>query len=194
MLMTRDQQKLFDVIRHTGYLTAIHARRLLDKSVPVGSTGPVERAVHSGYPLRVLGQLQYLQKIRLNRGDVACLPHLVDSPVDHDMLSAIDVMLDLSGNAPVAVSSRKPPFKLCFLSQCGDRLGSYGIVAAPSGDERRVCLMLDEYAKDGAGNDLDSRTVVFVLRDPGLREAFNTSLPHYFAVFDAGKYRYFKGA
>jgi hypothetical protein len=135
-----------------------------------------------------------LQKIRLNRDGVACLSHLVDSPVDCDLLSAIDVMLDLSGNTPIVVSSKKPPFKLCFLSQRGDRLGSYGVITASPGDERRVCLMLDEYARDSAGNGLDSRTAIFILRNPDRRNMFTTSLPHCFAVFDAGKYRYFKGA
>jgi hypothetical protein len=183
MIMTLGQNRLLDIIRRTGYLTTIHAYRLLDKPAPTG------QSASSDYPARVLKQLQHMQKIRLNANGAACLPHLADMPVDYDMLSTIDVMLDLSGNDPIAVSSKKPPFKLCFLSQRGDRLGSYGVVIAQPGDERRVCCSLG-----GCVSDIfDSRTVVFVLRNPRQRDMFKTPLPHYFAVFDAGKYRYFRG-
>jgi hypothetical protein len=188
MIVTRNQQKLLDIIRCTGYLATIHAYRLLDK--PDAGERETGGFASSDYPVRVLWQLQNLQKIRLNADGVACMPHLVDSPVDHDMLNAIDIMLDLSANAPLSVSSKKPPFKLCFLSQRGDKLGSYGVVTAQAGDERRVCRAINETGDNG----LESRTVIFILSDPEQRDLYSTSLPHYFAISSYGKYRYFKGA
>jgi hypothetical protein len=137
------------------------------------------------YPMRVLNQLRHLGKIRLGGDGIAVLPRLAVKGVDDDMLDALDVMLDISNGAPAAIASGVPPFKLCFLAERGDRLASYGVVTAAPGDERRVCFLLDA--------DKTERTVIFITRDAARTERLTTALPHYFAVRDGGRLRYFKG-
>ncbi|MDR1065716.1 MAG: DUF5697 family protein, partial [Oscillospiraceae bacterium] len=161
----------------TGYLAERQAGVLLG-----------ERA--EGHPARVLNQLRHLGKVRL-AGDrldgdgIAVLPRLADKSVDSDMLAAVDVMLDISNGAPAAIASDRPPYKLCFLAERGDRLSSYGVVAAAPCEELRVNFLLD--------SDKTERTVIFITRDAAQTERFTTALPHYFAVRDGGRFRYFRG-
>jgi hypothetical protein len=177
LLLTLDQRRLLEVITCTGYLTERQAGVLLG-----------ERS--EDHPARVLNQLRHLGKIRLANDrladdGLAVLPRLADKRVDSDMLAAADVMLDISNGAPAAIASDRPPYKLCFLAERGDRLASYGVVMAVPGEEPRVNFLLDA--------DKTERTVVFITRDAEQTERFTTALPHYFAVRDGGRFRYFKG-
>jgi hypothetical protein len=172
LLLTLDQRRLLEVITCAGYLTERQAGVLLG-----------ERA--EGHPARVLRQLRHLGKVRLAGDGIAVLPRLADKSVDSDMLAAVDVMLDISSGAPAAIASDRPPYKLCFLAERGDRLSSYGVVAAAPGEEPRVNFLLDA--------DKTERTVVFIPRDAAQTERLKTALPHYFAVRDGGRFRYFKG-
>jgi hypothetical protein len=173
---TPDQDRVYRVLEQTGWMTVLQARRVLRVS---SSTVPEE------YARRVLKQLRYLQKARPVTDDIFVLPRLAGKPVDTDMLAAADVMLDLTGDSLLALSSKKPPFKLCFLSGHGDTVTSYGIVSVREGEERQVNFLLE-------GMPDEKRTVIFLIHYPEQQALFRTILPHYFAVFDGGKRRYFK--
>jgi hypothetical protein len=175
-LTTPEQDLLYGVLEKTGCLTAEQALRILRASYD---------ASRSDRALSVFNQLRHMQKIYLKSDNMAILPHLAKKPVDADMLVAADIMLDLSDGKPLDISAKKPPFKLCFLAEHGDKIGSYGVVAAPPGGE---------YAANRALEDADvKRTVIFLLSEPHQQQLFKTTQNHYFALFDGGKYRYFKG-
>jgi len=138
------------------------------------------------YARRILKQLRYLQRARPVTEDIYMLPRLDNKPLDNDMLTVVDVMLDLTGDSLLGVSSKKPPFKLTFLSGHGDTVTSYGIISAREGEEHQVNFLLE-------GMPAEKRIVIFVLKCPELQALFRTTLPHYFALFEGGKRRYFKG-
>ncbi|MDR0861799.1 MAG: DUF5697 family protein [Oscillospiraceae bacterium] len=174
-IVTTEQERLFAVIDKTGYLTTAQAERILPCTYP---------DKHSAFTERVLRQLQFQQKIRFMTDSVVKLPHLLEREPDFEMLAAIDIMLDIADGAPLELSAKKPPFKLCFLVERGDKVGSYGVVLAPPGDETQINFQL---------HGAEHLTVIFVLTEPEQRERYKTALSHYFAVRDGGKYRYFKG-
>jgi hypothetical protein len=175
-IITPEQDALLRVLDETRYLTAAQALRILQL---VSETATPSLAAH------VLNQLRYMQKVFWKSETVVTLPHLSDKPIDADMLSAVDVMLDLSDGRLLTISSKKPPFKLCFLTERGGKLGSYGVVAAPPGGERAISQTLADMEAE--------RTVIFLLSDTARQPLFKITQQHYFAIPDNGKYRYFRG-
>ena len=175
-LITKDQAYIIMVIEATGFLRVSQVSRLLEK------TGGVKS---SAYIPGVIRQLRYMQKVYLLPEDLISLPYLSGRPADEDMLAAVDIMLDLTKSKVLAVSTGKPPYKLCFLTDAGADIDSFGVIAAPPGEERKVNFLLE-------GDSLCQRTVVFLLRDLEQKALFKTSMPHYFAIFDEGTLRYYK--
>jgi hypothetical protein len=173
-LTTPEQERLYTIIDKTGCMTTAQAERILPQKNPDAP---------ESFSARVLRQLQYQQKVRFVSESVLTLPHLVERAPDRDMLAAVDIMLDITNGAPMDMSVKTPPFKLCFLAEQNGQIGSYGIIIAVPGNERRLNFQLE---------GTERRTVIFLLTSPKQSEKIQTTLPHYFAVADCGKYRYFK--
>ena len=134
--------------------------------------------------MRILRQLRYMQKLRFESEDIVTLTNIRSGDIDRDMLAAVDVMLDISDNAPLEIGGEAVPFKLRFLTDDGDRVGSYGIIVVPLGSEAQIHFQLKEVVSD-------KHTVIFILTDLAQRDKLKTSQPHYFAVHDGDKYRYY---
>lgn len=171
-LTTRDQERVLSVLEKTGCLRIDQAARLLND-------------IGGKYAERVLRQLRYMQKIYRKTDTAVTLPHRAERPLDTDMLAAVDIMLDIAGGNLLAVSSGKPPFKLCFLTETGEGVGSYAVLIVPKGAEAQINFHMDEAVSQ-------PRTLILMLEDIAQRERLTIPLPHFFAVFDGG-YRYFEG-
>ena len=108
----------------------------------------------------------------------------VKRDVARDILAAVDVMLDISDGTPLDIGGESAPFALRFLTDDGERVGSYGIIIVPPNGEARVNFQIEEVSTN-------AYTIIFLLADHTQRELIKTFQPHYFAVRDGDKYRYY---
>ena len=174
-LISQDQMNILRVLEKTRLLTVAQALRIV-KAANERATEP--------YSLRALRQLRYMQKIRFESEDIIALPDIVQRDAATDMLAAVDVMLDISDGAPLDVGGESVPFALRFLTDDGERVGSYGIIIVPENGEARVNFQLEEVKTN-------AHTIIFLLADHIQRTLIKTTQPHYFAVRDGDKHRYY---
>lgn len=175
--VSREQEYILSILHKTKFMRKVHAIKLL-------SMTDIKRNVD--YTVRCLEQLRHIRKIKWVTSDVFTLPILYMEPVDEEMLSAVDIMLDMTDSKILALSASKPPYKLCFVNGSEDNFGSYAVIVVPHGSEAMITASL-------YGAESDTRTVIFLLSGSSQKERIKTALPHFFAIHDSGKYRYFKG-
>jgi|GEM_PF-6730010 len=174
-LISQDQMYILRVLEKTRLLTVSQAFRLLN-AANGRATEP--------YASRVFHQLRYMQKVRFETEDIVTPANIRGGDIDRDMLGAVDVMLDISDSAPLEIGGEATPFKLRFLTDDGDRVGNYGIITVPPGGEVRVNFQIEEVSTN-------ANTIIFLLADNTQRTLIKTTQPHYFAVRDGDKYRYY---
>jgi len=97
-----------------------------------------------------LRQLRYLGKIIFLEGDVVSLPYY--DGYDSEMLSAIDIMLDLTEKNILTLDTDKP-FKLSFVTEFEEDICSYAIMPVPAGMEKRL-------AAEVAATNIKSKAVI----------------------------------
>jgi len=176
-VITPDQEYILDILRKTRVMRTDQAAKLLS----VIDAGKSEQ-----YTARLLNQLQHMQKIAWKTDSLFTTPLLYKAPVDDEMLSAVDIMADLTDYRVASLSSYSKPYKLCFYTEQGDSIGSYAVIFVSPGDEMKITAALHDA-------DKDDRTIIFLSSEPIQREIIKTSLPHFFAIRDNGKYRYYEG-
>lgn len=176
--LTENQAYLLSVLEETQCLSRRQAFALLRLREPWKTLEQTDTALRQ---LRHINQTVYLAD------DVVALAACLGQPPDSAMLEAVDVMLDLAGTEILSFSVHKPPFKLCFLTSLpGGGAGSFALLPVESGREAERLQ-----AVQGAAHD--QFTVVFLLEDWSQHEKLQAAFPHYFALRDGGKRRYFKG-
>jgi hypothetical protein len=102
------------------------------------------------------------------------------------MLAATDVMLDVSDAKPLALAPGTPPCKLRFLAETERGIAGYAVIAAPPGRESEVNFALGETQNE-------KRAFILLIGNVAQREKFNIPAPHFFAMRENGKTRYFEG-
>ena len=160
-LISQDQMNILRILEKTRLLTVAQALRIVRAAN--------ERATEP-YSLRLLQQLRYMQKIRFESEDIIALPDIVKRDVARDILAAVDVMLDISDGAPLDIGGESTPFALRFLTDDGERVGSYGIIVVPPNGEARVNFQIEEVSTN-------AYTIIFLLADHMQRELIKTSQP-----------------
>ena len=174
---TPEQGYILSILQETKFMRKDQVFKLLNS---------VDSRITAGYTDRCLGQMRHIRKITWRTDDVICLPDLYKEPKDDEMLAAIDIMLDLTDFKILVVSAGPAPYKLCFLTEQSASLGSYAVIIVAPGSEEMITASLH-------GADPESRTIIFLLPEILQKNNIETALPHFFAVYDGGKYRYFKG-
>lgn len=178
---------MFTVTQEQEYILSIlHKTKVMRKEQAVKLLRIADFKRNAEYTTRCLEQLRHIRKIKWVSSDVFTLPILYMEPIDEEMLSAVDIMLDLTDSKILALSASKPPYKLCFVNGSEDSFGSYAVIVVPHGSETMITASL-------YGAESNNRTVIFLLSDSSQKERIKTALPHFFAIHDSGKYRYFKG-
>lgn len=172
---TPDQEYLLSVLDATKVMRKGQALRLLF-NLGEGRT--------EAYARHCLLQLGHMRKIAWKTDDVFATPMMFNEPVDEDMLSAVDVMLDLTGTKAVSVAAGPAPFKLRFLSDRGNASKGFAIVVFNVDSERGI--------NDGLPAAPGGCAIIFLLSYMTQKNRVKTSLPHYFAIHDGGRYRYFR--
>jgi hypothetical protein len=174
---TPDQDYILSVLRETKAMRKSQAQTLLGKL----DGGNDER-----YIVRCLEQLRHMRKIFWQSDEVFTLKALWAVPADAEMLSAADIMLDLTDIRVHTISSSFAQYKLCFMSEQKDGIGNYAVVVVRPGTESMITATLKNASPD-------ERIIIFLLSTLSQAEGIKTSLPHFFAMYDNGIYHYFSG-
>ena len=175
--LTHDQRYIADILEETRALRTEQVYKLL---------WLLDEGKDGVYAQRVLKQLHTVNYIYWVSDNTVTLPHLRNMEIDADMLSAVDVMLNLLESPPVALSSGKQPFKLSFLMERDGDVLTFGVAVAVPGEEEKLSFSLSNLGGDFI--------VIFLLSDLRQSELLKTSLEHYFAIPDDDRLRYFKGS
>ena len=174
-ILTPDQQYILSILSATNVMRKDQAVKLL---------GKLDSTITNVYALRCLDQLRHIRKIVWKTESVFTPPMLYSFPVDGDMLSAVDIMLDLTSQKVSSISAGPSPYKLCFLSEEVNNLRAFAVTIVKPGSECMINASLP-----GANN---SRTVILLITDRSQKNSIETSLPHYYAIRDSDRYRYFE--
>ena len=174
--VTPDQEYILAILRKTRFMRTDQACRLLRC---------LNKHKTEEYVIRSLHQLRHMQKIIWKTEEIFAMPSLYEKPADEKMLAALDIMTDLTEYKVTVQSANNSPYKLCFFTEQQDSFGCYAVVIVTPGSEARISAVL--YGTDTV------RTIIFLLSDLSQKEGIKTNLPHFFAIEDNGKYRYFKG-
>jgi hypothetical protein len=134
--------------------------------------------------IRDLRQLKHIQKIVWKSDDVLTTPLLFNEPTDEEMLSAIDIMLDLTDRRILSISRGPAPYTLRFVSEYRDRVKAFAVIIVNARSERSIKALLP--------GGSDECTIIFVISSLSQKDRIKTSLQHFFAVRDGGRYRYYR--
>jgi len=163
------------VLEKTRMLTVAQVFRILRAS---------DERVIEPHVIRLLRQLRYMQKLRFKTEDLVTLPSIIQQDRDPSILAVTDIMLDISKGTPLDIGCESPPFALRFLTDDGDRVGNYGIIIVKPGSETMINFQVEE---------VSNRTIIYLVDNIEQRAQIKTKQPHYFAVNDGDKYRYYAG-
>ena len=177
MLLTHDQRFLLSALRETGDM-----RR--DQILPLMRLyDPIKEERHCEAILR---HLRYAGELIPVGEELVCLPELRQRRPDGAMLRALDILLALATGPPLQLTSRKPPYKLCFLLEREDgRMDLFGVLPVEPGREQISCILLSQQPGD--------MTVLFDLTDLEQHRLLRIPQRHYFVVRQKGRLRFFKG-
>lgn len=174
--VTPDQKYVLSVLDATKVMRKSQATKLL---VKLGGGRTEDYARHC------LWQLKHIRKIAWKTDEVFVTPMMFNEPMDEDMLPAADIMLDLTDQRVISVSAGLAPYKLRFLSERDYGPNGFAIVVLNVGTEREINASLTTAPGD--------YTIIFLLSYLSQKDRVKTSLPHYFALRDGGRCRYFRG-
>ena len=174
---TPDQDYILSILKETKAMRKSQALALLSKL----DGGNDERYID-----RCLSQLRHMRKIVWLSDEVFTLSLLWATPANAEMLSAVDIMLDLTDIRVHALSASTAHYMLCFVSQQKDGVGNYAVINVRPGTEASISESLKNTAPDRC-------TVIFLLSALSQAEKIQTSMPHFFAISENGMYHYFSG-
>lgn len=107
---------------------------------------------------------------------------------DHDLIAAIDVMLEFRRQPIITYRPGKPPFKLVFVKGMEDGLlRAYHVAVVHRGAEFSIPQQAESVLK-GRKN-----AVIFLLDDIGQAKAIHAPYEHYYATAGKSGFRFFKG-
>lgn len=174
---TQDQDYILSILRETTVMRESQALELLRK---------LDGGNDDRYVTRCLEQLRHMRKIDLLPDGLFTLKSRWGMPVDEEMLSAIDIMLDLTDIKVHAASAPAAHYKLCFVSEHREGIGSYAVSIVRPGTEAVATALLHNSAHEG-------RIVIFLLSSLSQAGAIKAVTPHFFAMPCNGGYTYFSG-
>lgn len=177
MLLTKDQQFLLGVLRETGWMRRDQLLSLMRLYDPAKVQSHCEAILRH---LRYAGEL-----IPMDDG-LICLAELRGKGVDHAMLCALDIFLSLASGPPIQLTSRVPPYKLCFLLEReGGRIDAFAVLPVEPGRESITDILLAQQPQDV--------TVLLFLTSLEQHQLLHLRQRHYFVVRQDGRLRFFKG-
>ena len=177
MLLTKDQRFLRSILRETGFIR-------IGQILPLMRLYAPEKEPHQCEA--ILRCLRYAGELVPTGGDAVCLPDLRGREPDEEMLRALDMLLALADRPPLQLTSRRQPYKLCFLlERDGVRIDTFAVFPVAPGREQVACILLAQQPQDV--------TVLLDLASLEQHRLLHIRQRHYFAVQQDGRFRFFKG-
>ena len=170
MLLTNDQRFLLDILREVRYMR-------LDQILPLMRLRDPAKA--KSHCEAILRYLRYAGELVPVGDDLVCLA---------EMLCALDILLSLAVGPPLQLTSRRPPYKLCFLLERGRESGkidAFAVLPVEPGREQLVSILLAQQSQDV--------TVLLSLSDLEQHRLLHINQRHYFVIRKEGRLRFFKG-
>ncbi len=177
MLLTHDQRFFTAILRETGAMRqsqVLTLMRLYD---------PGKGQVHCDAMLR---HLRYAGELVLTGDGMVCLPELRDRAVDREMLLALDILLALAKSPPLQITSRREPYKLCFLLEReSGRIDAFAVLPVAPGREQVLSILLAQQSQDV--------TILLAVSSLEQHKLLSIHQKHYFVLEQGGQLRFFKG-
>lgn len=134
----------------------------------------------------ILRHLRYAGELIPMDDGLICLAELRGKGVDHAMLCALDILLSLASGPPIQLTSRVPPYKLCFLLEReGGRIDAFAVLPVEPGRESITDILLAQQPQDV--------TVLLFLASLEQNQLLHLRQRHCFVVRQDGRLRFFKG-
>lgn len=175
--LTTDQEYILRVLKELHFFRKEQVYQLLHNRDNEKRPDQAEAA---------LRQLTYLRKVVVLPGEIISLPFIGKIEPDEELLECVDVMLGLHGRVLSNLAVNPPPYRLRFSIPQDKAVQIFGILFVPSGQERKVCELLGDEQPDNI-------TTIFRLENLESSDAIRLAIPHYLAVRDGSRYRYYKG-
>ena len=177
MLLTKDQRFLLGVLRETGWMRRDQLLPLMRLYDPAKVQSHCEA---------ILRHLRYAGELTPKADGSICLGELRGKGVDHAMLCALDILLSLASGPPIQLTSRVPPYKLCFLLEReGGRIDAFAVLPVEPGRESITDILLAQQPQNV--------TVLLFLTSLEQHQLLHLRQRHYFVVRQDGRLRFFKG-
>ena len=128
----------------------------------------------------ILNQLRFLGEVMLRDG-LVMLPR---RPVNPDILTAFDVMLEITSGKKANIFTGSSPYTLLFTVDGTKDAGFYGVAVVKSGMEYDIARQIINK------RDMEM-TLILILETAEQKRYFTAVKKVYFAVCDGNKYRYF---
>lgn len=177
MLLTSDQQFLLSILREVRYMR-------LDQILPLMRLYDPSKAKH--HCEAMLRYLRYAGELVPVGDNLVCLAEFRGQEADPEMLCSLDILLSLAVSPPLQLTSRRPPYKLCFLLEREiGKIDAFAVLPVEPGREQLVSILLAQQSQDV--------TVLLFLSDLGQHRLLHIQQRHYFVIQKEGRLRFFKG-
>lgn len=177
MLLANDQRFLLGILREVRYMR-------LDQILPLMRLHDPSKA--KSHCEAMLRYLRYAGELIPVGDNLICLAEFRGQEADPEMLYALDVLLALAVSPPLQLTSRRPPYKLCFLLERENgKINSFAILPVESGREQLVSILLAQQSQDV--------TVLLPLANLEQHRLLHIQQQHYFVIREEGRLRFFKG-
>lgn len=135
MLLTNDQRFLLDILREVRCMR-------LDQILPLMRLRDPSKA--KSHCEAILRYLRYAGELVPVGDNLVCLAEFRGQEADPEMLCALDILLSLAVGPPLQLTSRRPPYKLCFLLERGRESGkidAFAVLPVEPGREQLVSIL-----------------------------------------------------
>lgn len=177
MLLTNDQRFLLGILREVRCMRRDQLLPLMRLHDPSKATSHCEA---------ILRYLRYAGELVPMGDNLICLAEFRGKEPDPEMLCALDILLSLAISPPLQLTSRRPPYKLCFLLEReSGRIDSFAVLPVEPGREQLVSILLTQQSQDV--------TVLLLLADLEQHRLLHIHQRHYFVIRKEGRLRFFKG-
>lgn len=169
MLLTVPQKYLKELLKEFGALKIRQTKKLIRMKIPDYSYYKTIK------PLIAIGDIKEQGEYILDSNGI----------IDADIITAIDIMLEIESKTIEMIQKGKSPFTLTFFKHREEKLCRYDICTAKQGLEQLLTAELENI-------NAKYRTVVFVLESPEQQDNLFAPCEYCFVWKEEGEYHFYK--
>jgi len=169
-MISKEQQAILSLLNDFRCLRILHIEKYM--GTHRGSTTLQVKAM--------LNQLRHMGYVML-KGGLVMLPC---RPVNTDILTAFDVMFEITADKKANIFSGRAPYTLFFTVDGVKNAGHYGVSVVKQSMEYDIAHRI-------VNNRNIKMTLIIVLENEEQKQYFAAVKKAYFAIYDGSKYGYF---